>query len=212
MGAKAVTALSKWTVATVRRDGRAHQQRYEKGVAVTEVQDIGPAKGTGTQVQFLPDTEIFGDLKFDFDTMENRLRELAFLNRGLEFHLKDLRTGREETYHYDGGVSEYVIWLNRSEEVIHQPIYVNRMMDHIKVEVALQFTTSDDERVRCYANNAHNPVGGTHLTGFRSAITRSLSKYGEKEELFKNVKPTGEDFREGVASYREKRAPRFHGQ
>ncbi len=200
MGAKAVTALSKWTVATVRRDGRAHQQRYEKGVAVTEVQDIGPAKGNGTQVQFLPDTEIFGDLKFDFDTMENRLRELAFLNRGLEFHLKDLRTGREETYHYDGGVSEYVIWLNRSEEVIHQPIYVNRMMDHIKVEVALQFTTSDDERVRCYANNAHNPVGGTHLTGFRSAITRSLSKYGEKEELFKNVKPTGEDFREGVTA------------
>ena len=200
MGAKAVTALSCWTEAEVRRDNRAHMQRYEKGRAVTEVQDLGPAKGTGTQVHFKPDPEIFGDLKFDFDTLENRLRELAFLNRSLKFHLKDLRTTRDETYCYEGGVTEYVIWLNRNEEVIHAPISINKQMDQIKVEVALQFTTSEDERVRCYANNAYNPVGGTHLTGFRSALTRSLSRYGDKQDLFKNVKPIGDDFREGVTA------------
>ncbi len=200
MGAKAVTALSEWTEAEVRRNGRVYKQEYERGKAITEVKDIGAAKGTGTLVTFKPDPEIFNETRFDYDTLEVRLRELAFLNKGLAFQLIDKRTGKEETFKYDGGIAEFVAYLNRSEEVLHKPIYIEKMVDDVRVEVALQYTTSDEERVRCYANNAYNPVGGTHLSGFRAALTRTLNTYGGKEELFKNVSPIGEDFREGLTA------------
>ncbi len=200
MGAKAVTALSEWTEAEVRRNGRVYKQEYARGKAVTEVKDIGAAKGTGTLITFKPDPEIFKDPRFDYDTLEVRLRELAFLNKGLTFHLIDKRTGKEEVFKYDGGLTEFVNYLNRSEEVLHKPIYIEKIVDNMRVEVALQYTASDEERVRCYANNGYNPVGGTHLSGFRAALTRTLKAYGDKEELFKNVTPIGEDFREGVTA------------
>ncbi len=200
MGAKAVTALSEWTEAEVRRNGRVYKQEYARGKATTEVKDIGAAKGTGTLITFKPDAEIFKDTRFDYDTLEVRLRELAFLNKGLSFQLIDKRTGKEETFKYEGGIAEFVAYLNRSEEVLHKPIYIEKMVDNIRVEVALQYTTGDEERVRCYANNGYNPVGGTHLSGFRAALTRTLNAYGAKEELFKNVSPIGEDFREGVTA------------
>ncbi len=200
MGAKAVTALSEWTEAEVRRNGRVYKQEYARGKAVTEVKDIGAAKGTGTLITFKPDPEIFKDTRFDYDTLETRLRELAFLNKGLVFHLIDKRTNKEEVFKYDGGIAEFVAYLNRSEEVLHKPIYIEKMVDNVQVEVALQYTTGDEERVRCYANNGYNPVGGTHLSGFRAALTRTLNAYGSKEELFKNVSPIGEDFREGVTA------------
>jgi DNA gyrase subunit B len=200
MGAKAVTALSEWTEAEVRRNGRVFKQEYARGKATTEVKDIGAAKGTGTLITFKPDAEIFKDTRFDYDTLEVRLRELAFLNKGLSFQLIDKRTGKEETFKYEGGIAEFVAYLNRSEEVLHKPIYIEKMVDNIRVEVALQYTTGDEERVRCYANNGYNPVGGTHLSGFRGALTRTLNTYGTKEEMFKNVSPIGEDFREGVTA------------
>jgi DNA gyrase subunit B len=200
MGAKAVTALSEWTEAEIRRNGRVYKQEYARGKAVTEVKDIGAAKGTGTLITFKPDTEIFKDTRFDYDTLETRLRDLAVLNKGLIFHLIDKRTGKEEVFKYDGGIAEFVAYLNRSEEVLHKPIYIEKMVDNVRVEVALQYTTGDEERVRCYANNGYNPVGGTHLSGFRAALTRTLNAYGSKEELFKNVSPIGEDFREGVTA------------
>ncbi|MHB1426024.1 MAG: DNA gyrase subunit B [Gemmataceae bacterium] len=200
MGAKAVTALSEWTEAEVRRNGRVYKQEYARGKVVTEVKDIGAAKGTGTLITFKPDSEIFKDTRFDYDTLETRLRELAFLNKGLVFHLIDKRTGKEEIFKYNGGIAEFVAYLNRSEEVLHKPIYVEKTVDNVQVEVALQYTTGDEERVRCYANNGYNPVGGTHLSGFRAALTRTLNAYGAKEELFKNVSPIGEDFREGVTA------------
>lgn len=200
MGAKAVTALSVWTEAEVRRNGRVYTQQYERGRAVTEVRDIGPGQGTGTRVSFMPDSEIFGKITFDFDTLENRLRELAFLNRGLFFHLNDARIGKQETYHYQGGVAEYVAWVNRSEDTVHPPIHIEKDMDPIKVEVALQYTTGEEERVRCYANNAYNPVGGTHLTGLRVALTRALGAYGEKEGFFTKIRPEGQDYRTGVTA------------
>jgi DNA gyrase subunit B len=200
MGAKAVTALSEWTEAEVRRNGRVYKQEYARGRASTEVKDIGAAKGTGTLITFLPDPEIFKDTRFDYDTLEVRLRELAFLNKGLNFQLIDKRTGKEGTFKYEGGLTEFVSYLNRSEEVLHKPIYIEKMVDNVRVEVALQYTTSDEERVRCYANNGYNPVGGTHLSGFRAALTRTLKFYGDKEEMFKNVSPIGEDFREGVTA------------
>jgi DNA gyrase subunit B len=200
MGAKAVTALSEWTEAEVRRNGRVYKQEYARGKATTEVKDIGAAKGTGTLVTFMPDPEIFKDPRFDYVTLEVRLRELAFLNRGLCFQLSDRRTGKEETFKYDGGIAEFVEYLNRSEDVLHKPVYIEKVVDDVRVEVALQFTGSDEERVRCYANNAYNPVGGVHLSGFRAALTRTLNAYGAKEGLFKNVTPTGEDFREGLTA------------
>jgi DNA gyrase subunit B len=205
MGAKAVTALSEWTEAEVRRNGRVYKQEYARGRATTEVMDIGSAKGTGTLITFQPDPEIFKDTRFDYDTLEVRLRELAFLNRGLCFVLTDKRTGKEETFKYEGGIAEFVQYLNRSEDPLHKPISIVDTVNaegvgDIRIEVALQFTGSEEERVRCYANNGYNPVGGTHLSGFRAALTRALNAYGTKEGLFKNVTPIGEDFREGLTA------------
>jgi DNA gyrase subunit B len=202
IGAKAVTALSEWTTASVYRDGRVYSQEYERGKPTTDVKDIGPGGHRhGTTVQFMPDPEVFHDATFDHDTLEPRLRELAFLNKGLAFRLTDERSGKDETLKYDGGISEFVLYLDRSEEVLHKPIYVDRTVDHVRVEVSFQYTTTEDERVRCYTNNAYNPVGGTHLSGFRAALTRTLNSYGNKEGYFKSgVTPIGEDFREGITA------------
>src|SRR5262249_17335934 len=127
IGAKAVTALSEWTVARVYRDGRVFEQEYERGKATSDVKDIGAAGNRhGTTVQFMPDPEIFHEVTFDYDTLEPRLRELAFLNRGIGFRLTDERTGKDETFKYEGGIREFVEFLNRSEEVLHKPIYVDR--------------------------------------------------------------------------------------
>jgi len=199
MGAKAVTALSEWTEAEVRRDGHVYMQEYERGKAVTEVKEMGAAKRTGTKIKFKPDPEIFHEVKFDYDRLESRLRELAFLNKGLTIKLADERTAKEETFFYAGGVSEFVEYLNRSEETIHKPIYIDQTVDEIRVELAFQYTTGEEERVRCYANNAFNAGGGTHLSGFRAGLTRTLNSYAAKEGLLKNdLELRGEDFREGV--------------
>ncbi|MBV9124545.1 MAG: DNA gyrase subunit B, partial [Planctomycetes bacterium] len=201
MGAKAVTALSEWVEAEVRRNGRVYVQEYERGKPITEVKEIGVSKRTGTRIKFKPDPEIFHEVTFDYDTLEARLRELTFLNKGLAIKLTDERTGKGEVFKYERGIAEFVQYLNRSEEVLHKPIYVEKMVDEVQVEVALQYTQGEEERVRCYCNNAYNSVGGTHLSGFRSALTRSLNTYGSKENLFKNdLTPIGEDFREGLTA------------
>ena len=202
IGAKAVTALSEWTEAQVRRNGKVYVQEYERGVATTEVKEIAAAAGsrTGTKVTFMPDKEIFHNATFEYDTLENRLRELAFLNKGLAIKLTDKRTGKEDVFHYEGGVAEFVEWMNKSDEAVHKILYVDKTVDEVRVEVAFQYTGGEEDRARCYANNAHNPGGGTHLSGFRTALTRALNAYGAKMEMFKNVTPTGEDFREGITA------------
>jgi DNA gyrase subunit B len=201
IGAKAVTALSEWCEARVFRNGHVYTQEYERGKPITEVKEIGLAKRTGTRVTFKPDPDVFHDAAFDYDTLESRLRELAFLNKGLAIKLTDKRTGKEESFDYAGGIAEFVEYLNHSEDVLHKPVYVDKTLDYVRVEVALQYTTSDEERVRCYANNAYNSVGGTHLSGFRAALTRTLNAYGSKEGFFKNdITPIGEDFREGLTA------------
>jgi len=208
IGAKAVTALSEWTEARVYRDGRVYVQEYERGEATTDVKDIGLAGSrTGTTVTFQPDPEIFHDATFDYDTLEARFRELAFLNKGLSIKFTDERSGKEDTFKYDGGLQEFVQHLNRSEDVLHKPIYVDKTVHvddtvgDIRVEVAIQYTTSEEERIRCYTNNAYNPVGGTHLVGFRTAVTRSVNAYGKKENVFKDgLTLTGDDTREGMTA------------
>jgi DNA gyrase subunit B len=201
IGAKAVTALSDWVEAQVRRNGHVYTQEYERGRPITDVKEMGLAKGTGTRITFKPDPEIFHEATFDYDTLEARLRELAFLNKGLAIKLADERNSKEEKFEYAGGIAEFVQYLNRSEETLHKPIYMERELEGVRVEVALQYTGNEEERVRCYANNAYNSVGGTHLIGFRTGLTRALNAYGSKESMFKNdLAPIGEDFREGLTA------------
>ncbi len=202
MGAKAVTALSEWTEAEVRRNGKVYVQEYERGKAITEVKEIGvsPNNRTGTKVTFKPDPLIFKEAKFDYDTLESRLRELAFLNKGLTIKLSSEKDNKEDIFKADGGIGEFVAYLNRTEDTLHEIIYLDKTVDDVRVEVAIQYTTSDQERVRCYTNNAFNPVGGTHLSGFRAALTRTLNAYGSQGNYFKNLNPIGEDFREGITA------------
>jgi DNA gyrase subunit B len=212
MGSKAVTALSETTVAEVRRDGQLYQMEFDRGKMSKPLEVMGPATHTGTKISFWPDEEIFGNAAFEYDLLETRMRELAFLNRGLSITLKDERAGKpkETQFKYEGGVAEYVSWLNRNEDALHPPIHILRTVDHhngdgetdqIKVEVAFQYTTGDEERTRCYANNQYNPNGGTHLTGFRKALTRVVNAYAEKAGLFKEgIKPEGKDFSEGLTA------------
>lgn len=212
MGAKAVTALSETTVAEVRRNGQLYQMEFERGKVSKPLEVMGPATHTGTKISFWPDEEIFGSAAFEYDKLEDRLRELAFLNRGLLIDLKDERSDKPKETHfrYEGGVAEFVTWLNRNEDALHPPIHILRTVQHengdgateeIKVEVAFQYTTADEERVRCYANNQFNPNGGTHLTGFRKALTRVVNAYAEKEGLYKEgIKPEGRDFSEGLTA------------
>lgn len=201
MGAKAVTALSEWAEAEVRRNNKVYKQEYERGKPITDVKEFGTSTRTGTLVKFKPDPQIFHNTSFDYDRLESRLRELAFLNKGLSIKLTDARVSKEETFHYAGGVAEFVEYLDRSEETLHKPIYIEKTIDNVYVEVSLQYTQGEEERVRCYANNAFNHGGGTHLSGFRAALTRSLNNYGAKENLFKNdLQPIGEDFREGLTA------------
>jgi len=208
IGAKAVTALSEWTEAHVYRDGRVYMQEYARGEATSGVRDIGPAGNrTGTTITFQPDPEIFHDATFDYDTLEARFRELAFLNKGLVIRLTDERSSKDDTFQYQGGLQEFVQHLNRSEDVLHKPIYVDKTVHvddtvgDIRVEVAIQYTTSEEERIRCYTNNAYNPIGGTHLVGFRTAVTRTINAYGKKENVFKDgLTPTGDDTREGMTA------------
>ncbi len=204
IGAKAVTALSEWTTAEVRRNGKVYQQEYERGKATTEVREIGGSTSsrTGTTVDFKPDPEVFHEATFRYETLENRLRELAFLNKGLAIKLTDKRadTAKEEIFLYKGGISEYVQFLNNTETTIGPIFYIDRKIDEVNVELAFQYTDREDERMMCYANNAHNPGGGTHQSGFRAAVTRALSAYGTKENMFKNVSPIGDDYREGITA------------
>src|SRR5438067_633602 len=171
----------------------AEHIRHRPGMYIGE---IGVSKQTGTKVTFRPDPEIFHEAAFDYDTLESRLRELAFLNKGIAIQLRDDRTSKEETFHYAGGVAEFVEYLDRSEETLHKPIHIEKVVDDVRVELAMQYTTGEEERIRCYTNNAYNAGGGTHLSGFRAALTRTLNAYGGKANLFKNdLQPIGEDFR-----------------
>ncbi len=205
MGAKAMNALSEWCEAEVRRDGKVYQMEFEKGYAVSPLKTIGPAAPgqTGTTITFKPDSdpEIFGTQAFNYDILAGRFRELAYLNKGLKFTLVDERENKVDTFQYDGGIAEYVIYLNTGEQPVHVPIYVHKDVDGVLVEVAIQYSTRENEVERCYANNAYNPDGGTHLSGFRGGLTRAIIAYGKKEGSFKeSLDVIGRDCREGLTA------------
>ncbi len=217
VGVTVVNALSEYLDLEVRRDGQVWYQKYERGVALNNLKVSGKTDRTGTKIRFKPDSDIFEVSEFNFDTLAHRIRELAFLNRGLKIILSDERSGREQEFYYEGGIVAFVDELNRNKRPLHpKPIYVSGERDDIIVEVALQYNDSYTETIFSYANNINNIEGGTHLTGFRGALTRTVNKYAEDKGLLKNAKVSlsGEDAREGLVSVISVKLPdpKFEGQ
>ena len=202
VGVSAVNALSEWLEVEVKRDGKLYTQRYERGVPVTPVKAIGKATGTGTKTTFLPDSEIIQTFNYKFDALVQRFREMAFLTRGLTIHFLDERDEREMTFYFEGGITSFVRYLNKNRTVLHAPIHVEKRVDSAMVEAAIQYTDGYSESVYAFANNINTVDGGTHLTGFRSALTRTLNDYARRSSLLKDNEPnfTGEDTREGLTA------------
>lgn len=202
VGIKAVNALSEWLEVEVRREGQVWQMEFSRGLVTSSLRAMGTSGETGTRMTFKPDPEIFPDTRFSYDILQKRLQELAFLNPGVCLRITDERTGQTEDHCYQGGLREFVTWLNRTETpVTPEVIMVEGDVEATHVDLALQYNDGYNENVRCFTNNnIPNPDGGTHLSGFRSAMTRALNTYGKKEGLFKDVEPTGDDFREGLTA------------
>ncbi len=219
VGVSVVNALSKRMIATVKRDGVIVQQEYERGVAINEVHEIGKSSETGTTIEFFPDPEIFETVTFDYETLRARFREMAFLNKGIKIVLKDERKDPvvEHEYHYEGGIIEYVEYLNKGKNtLLDKVIYMNDSKDLNVVEVAMQYNDRYDSQVFSFANNIHTVEGGTHETGFRSALTKVINDYARKYNFLKEKDEnlTGEDVREGLVVVISVKLtePQFEGQ
>ncbi|MCY7487704.1 DNA topoisomerase (ATP-hydrolyzing) subunit B [Paenibacillus alvei] len=218
VGVSVVNALSTSLVVTVKRDGHIHQQEYRRGVPQADLEIIGDTEETGTTIRFQPDPEVFTETtEYDYDTLLSRIRELAFLNKGIQMVLTDERTGQSETFKYDGGIKEFVEYLNRNREKMHeQPIYVEGSKDYITCEIALQYNDSYTENIYSFANNIHTHEGGTHESGFKSALTRIINDYARKMNLMKdnNSNLSGDDVREGLTAIISVKIPepQFEGQ
>ncbi len=221
VGASVVNALSDWLEVDICHEGKVYHQRYERGNACNKLKIIGdcsPEK-TGTRVQFKPDGTIFEDTVFEYDTLKTRLRETAFLTKGLKIVLKDDRGGQEQekTFHYEGGIKEFVTYLNRSKEFLYEQImYFEGTKNGVYVEVALQHNDSYNESVYTFVNNINTPEGGTHLVGFRNALTKTFNDYARNNKLLKDSEPnlSGEDIREGLTAIISVKIedPQFEGQ
>lgn len=219
VGASVVNALSSRCQVESHKNGTHYRQVYEKGIPQTPVEKIGVTTRTGTVVTFKPDLEIFKEpgMAFDFNTLSNRFREMAFLNAGLHICLKDERTDKKQDFQYANGVAEFVAYLNESKKAIHNDvIYFRGEKDSVDVEVAMQWNDSYTESIYCYANNINTHEGGTHLIGFRGALTRTTNSYASQKNLLKDFKESieGEDIREGLAAIIsvKVREPLFEGQ
>ena len=215
VGVTVVNFLSEWCEVEVCRGGRVYQQEYERGVPTGDVRRIGKTDWVGTKTTFKPDPEIFPDTRFSYAILYKRLQELAFLNRGVRITFLDERTGDGETFQYEHGILQFVEYLNRASEPVHPDIvYIAGEFDGVGMEVAMQYSAEYTENVHSYVNNICTHEGGTHLSGFRAAITRTLNAYGKRENLFKNITPSGDDFREGLTAVLALRVPepQFEGQ
>jgi DNA gyrase subunit B len=216
VGVSVVNALSQWLEVEIRRNGKVYWQRYEHGNVASEVEVRGTSEHTGTTVTFKPDGTIFEDTVYNFDTLTARLRELAFLNRGLKIAIKDEITGKENDFRYEGGIISFVEYLNINKEALHKPpLYFSRSKNGTNVEVALQYNNSYNENIFSYANNINTREGGTHLMGFRAALTKTVNEYARANKLLKNeAKLGGEDLREGLVAVISVKLPdpQFEGQ
>ena len=217
VGVSVVNALSEYLEVEIRRGGKKYHQRYEQGVKTKELEELGKAKGTGTLVTFKPDSEIMTDLEFSFEVLSNRLRELAFLNKSLKITLTDERNGgASEAYYYEGGIAEYVEFLRGSREALHDKIcYFESSKPEAEIELALQYDQGFSENTHTFVNNINTHEGGMHLTGLKSALTRTINDYARRNKIFKKDESlSGEDVREGLTCVLSVRVmePQFEGQ
>ena len=217
VGSSVVNALSEWCVAEVCQGGKIHRQRYERGVPRTDLEVVGSTEKTGTLIQFKPDAQIFETVDFNYESISHRLRELAFLNKGMEIRVVDERSGQAESFLFEGGLVEFVRFLNEGRNTLHpEPIYLQGEREGVGVEVALQYNDGYQETLFTYANNIKTTEGGTHLVGFRTALTRTINAYAARNNLVKDIKFTiaGEDTREGISAVVSVKVPepQFEGQ
>jgi len=218
VGVSVVNALSEWCEVEIVRDGEVYKQRYEFGNAVTPVKKAGKRQKSGTKTTFYPDSQIFSKIDFSYDTLTSRMRELAFLNQGLKITITDKREGKErtETFRYKGGLGDFIKYLNENKNSLHKPIYIQKEREGTGVEIAIQYTDGYAENIFSYVNNINTIEGGSHLIGFKTALTRTINNYAAKNKLFKNGDNTlqGEDVREGLTAIVSVRVadPQFEGQ
>ncbi|HEX9908201.1 MAG TPA: DNA topoisomerase (ATP-hydrolyzing) subunit B [Thermoplasmata archaeon] len=217
VGLSVVNALSEWLEVRIKRQGKQHYQRYEKGIPVSPIKEDGEAHGTGTCVRFKPDSTIFETTEFSYETISGRMREIAFLNRGLKVLVSEPKSNQSNTYKFDGGLVEYVQFMNRNKTCLHEkPIYIIIDKEGVSIEVGMQYTDSYVENIHTFANNINTVEGGTHLIGFRSALTRTINDYAKKSGLLKGNGDslTGEDVREGLTAVLSVKLPepQFEGQ
>ncbi|HIA17928.1 MAG TPA: DNA gyrase subunit B [Planctomycetes bacterium] len=215
VGVTVVNFLSQWCEVQVSRDGHIYQQEYARGMPQGPVQTIGTTDAVGTKTTFKPDAEIFKTTKFLFDNVYRRLQELAFLNRGVRIRFHDERVDEGDEFCYEQGIVEFVAHLNRASDVLHPDvIYCEAEVNGVGLEVAMQYSGEYTENVHSYVNNIHTVEGGTHVSGFRTALTKALNQYGKKQNLFRDLTPTGDDFREGLTAVLSMRIPepQFEGQ
>ena len=216
VGLSVVSALSEWLDIEVYQDGKIHFQHYERGIPSDRLKVTGDTDITGTKVTFMPDAEIFETLDFKYDILRSRLRELAFLNKGLIIELADERDGRRETFCYEGGIFDFVVQLNKNKETFfEQPIYIDRTYGDTTVEIAMQYNDSYSEVIYTYANNINTDEGGTHLEGFKNAVSKVINDYGHSLKVLKDdEKLSGEDAREGISAVVSVKLtePQFEGQ
>ena len=217
VGLSVVNALSEWLEVRVKRQGKIHFQRYERGGVASPIKVDGEAQNTGTIIRFKPDAQIFESTEFNYDTLSGRMREFAFLNRGLKVVISDQKSNQSSTYKFDGGIVEYVQFLNRSKACLHEkPIYITVEKDHIAIEIGMQYTDSYAESIYSFANNINTVEGGTHLVGFRAALTRTINDYAKKYGFMKGNGDSlsGEDVREGLTAILSVKLPepQFEGQ
>jgi len=217
VGASVVNALSSWCCVNVRREGKVYEQKYQQGIPQGEVAVVDKTDKTGTVTSFLADEKIFGDAQYDLDIMSERLREMAYLNKGLDIYIYDARNDSEKTFYFEGGITGFIRHLNRNRMVRHpRPIYISKIADSTSVEAAIQYNDGFTESTYSFANCVNTIDGGTHLTGFRSALTRVLNDYAHKNKFLKEDDPnlTGEDVREGLTAIISIKIaePQFEGQ
>lgn len=219
VGASVVNALSEIMEVEIKRNGKIYKQTYSRGKTITPLIEIGESRKTGSKTMFKPDDQIFEEVEFNYGTLEHRLREMAFLNKGIKITLKDEREGQKktDTFHYEGGIKEFVKHQNKNKEVIHQDIiYFEYLKDEHEVEIAMQYTDRYNELILSYANNINTSEGGTHMVGFKSALTRVFNDYARKNKFIKDNEEglSGEDVREGLTAVISVKLlnPQFEGQ
>ncbi len=214
VGVSVVNALSEWLVAEVRRDGKIYRQRYERGEPQSDLEVVGEAQDTGTKVTFKADPEIFETVKVEFNPITKRTRELAFLNKGVAITLLDERTGNKKEYHYEGGIVEFVEYINKNKDPLHDTIYFEKSKNSTVVEIAMQYNSGYNENIYAFANNINTEEGGTHLSGFKAALTRTINDYAKKNNFLKDETLSGEDIREGLTTVMSIKLtdPQFEGQ